>query len=492
VSRGGDQESLRHSAFLSLKGRAFSGALLAFFALRMIVWGALLPPWGGFDEVAHQGLIETCADQSGWPRFLSVVVPPRLVKASATTRTMANYETQQSPLYYIAAGRLMRLLPRWSPAGELYFLRFLSILLTLGVAILTLRASKSFDLPSRVDWLPLAWISFIPGFAIALVRVSNDALAAFLIAAALAALVRDGETRPGKDLAGAVAAGLAPWAKLYGAVVVPVSAAHWFLHRRGGERTRLLSLVLVPPALLAMFSWRLNGTIVPLQENLSAAAPVRLSEVPWARDLWTVAKTHIWVSGSDATVFPTWVYLFPVFSLVVICVGALVEGAGGGEPPAPRRAATLAVTIGFFGAAQAYHALRNFAANRKPGGSGGWYLWGTALAEALLLSLLFGMRPRLRRWLPFLFGVFLALTILGDIAVAADSGKLLIVTEMNRHILGLRSSPIRLAVETFVSSRPAPVAILAMVLAPVSWMAGLAAILAVARGVKGSQRLRVV
>jgi hypothetical protein len=471
-------------------------ALLAFLALRLLTWAALLPPWGGFDELAHHGLVETCAARFGWPRFEAVRIPPELnasalmagtsLTGSAATsqhwplRTEpppVNYETQQSPFYYLLLGRMLALLPHMAPVVELYVLRFGNALITLSIALISLRSARLCGFTATTYWLPVAWMAFIPGFVIAFERVSNDALCALLVTAGLGAIVSTPGRNVARDQVTVWSAGTACWVKLYGVVTLPLAALHWILRRRGQYRIVLLILLFSPVGLLAFFNWRVNGTVVPLQENLLPTGRVGLWEVPWVRDIWTVAKTQVWVSGSTAIVFPTGCYVAAIVFLSTIAViGIWTALLARNE--ALRYAVVMSLGgLAFFGVEQAYHAVRNFAANRASGGSGGWYLWSLALAEGILLSAAFEARLKLRRYLIPLFSIFFGLTICGDAAVIMDAGGHLLTTPGNRHICGVAVTSLTAAVNDFLRVRPKFIGPSGLVLAFLSWCLGALALM---------------
>jgi hypothetical protein len=458
--------------------------LLLFLAGRLVAWAFLLRPWGGFDEYAHHGYVETWAEQPRWRRFESVYVPDRLVLAERGWRTRGqapegtaappidppfparrgNYETLQAPAYYLGAGTLIRLLPSLSPVAELYVLRLANAALALLVGLATLAGARRIGFGARA-WLPVALLGFVPGFAIALVRVSNDALCAFCLAIGIGASLEDSRGRR-RPLLAAAATGAAPWAKLYGVAGIPGVLARAL---RRGERHRAVSaaLLLLPVAALALLSRRIHGSAIALAEVLTRPGPVAFRDVPWLRDAWTVVKTHLWVSGMSVRVFPTAVYVVLAAGLAACAIAAAASGTFEGRDR--RNPASLAIPVAVFVAALAYFAKKNFASYRSPGGVGGWYLWAMALPEALLLALGFVRGPRGRRWFPILLSGFLILTVAGDLALFAEPSGLLATT--NGHISGLRGSFAGVA-EAFRRTRPAPAAIAAEIAAPLSWILG--------------------
>ena len=487
--------------------------VLALLAARLLAWAFLLPPWNGFDEPFHQGYVETCAEVPAWHAFDSALLPPRLVEGmrnwplypryaeqfgarsygDASPRPVppavagGNYEMLQSPAYYVAAGYLLRWLPALPPIVELYLLRCANALLAFLVGLLTLRAARRTGFERR-SWMAPAVLAFVPGFSLALVRVSNDALCALLmtIAVGLSLERTDGIAR--RPVAAAAAAGFAPWAKLYGLAALPALAIDAL---RRGERNRLsrLALLFLPPAALAYFSQRINGSAVSLLEILSHPKPVEVRDVPWLRDAWTIAKTHLWVSGMSSFVFRNPLYIALLAGLAGCVYLTMREVGVGGNPESRRNLFRIGAPILFFLVALAYFAWKNFARFRAPGGAGGWYLWSLALPEALLLT--WGIsRRRGSLWPALLFGAFLLLTAAGDLVLFCEvSGKLL-TDAGNRHVRGIGAASLSELSTAFFHSRPTGAAWTAIAFVAISWLVGVLVLVAGARsqGTPGDAR----
>jgi hypothetical protein len=272
----------------------------------------------------------------------------------------------------------------------------------------------------------------------------------------------------GPSLAGAIAAGFAPVAKLYGwaALVLPAVRA---ARRRDVRGLGMAAALVLPGAAAAAWAWSRNGSPVPLQENLRAVTSASPWEVPWLRDAWTVAKTHVWVSGMGFHVFPTAVHLVAVAALAALAARTAVAVRRDRELRAS--AGALAAPLALFGAALAYHAWRNYSYFRDSGGSGGWYLWAMALPEALLLTFGLSRRARLTA-LAAGAALFLALTIAGDAALFLEGTGALLESGPHHHIAGASSVPPGVLLDRFLASRPRPAAFLALLLTPLSWVAG--------------------
>ena len=383
-----------------------------------------------------------------------------------------NYETQQSPLYYWTAGLLLRLAPHRSPLEELYMLRFINAALAFSVGLLIWKVVR----PAQLAWVPVALLALIPGFGIAMCRVANDALCTVLISVAVAGALSVGS---GMRLAtaGSLAAGIAPWAKLYGLAVVPITAVRESLRRGTRIGTRLLRLILVlsPQVVLTFCSLKLLGHPFPVMYNIRHAPLVPLTSVPWLQDAWAVAKSHIWMSGMSFLVFPTWIYVVPVllFGWGLFLTLSLISAS---DRKDRKDLAVLVGSVAVFVIALAYHDWRAFSFYGGPGGTGGWYLWAVALPEMLLLT--YGARKKgmIRQWILPVLAVFALLTIMADVALFLDSTGLLVRTSRN-HIAGVTSASLSRIVSGYLASRPRPVAIAAAISAISSWL--LAALLLV-------------
>jgi hypothetical protein len=468
--------------------RLLERALLLTILLRLFATVLLVPPFSGFDEPYHLGLIVDCRDRAHFPDFLETALPTDLAdgvrrwplppayahelggtpwgqtpqKRLTPAARLENYETQQAPLFYVVAGRIAALVPVRSAVGLLYLFRSLDALLAFGVAILTRSGARALGFGERA-WLPLAVLAFVPGFALALSRVSNDALAALLVSVAVLGTLR----AAGPSVGGALAAGFAPAAKLYGwaALVLPVMRA---LRRRDRLGVAIAVSLVLPGGAVAAWAWARNGSLLPLQENLRDVTSAAPWEVPWLHDAWTIAKTHVWVSGMGFHVFPTSVHVLAALALLglaALTVATVWRNLGLRAP-----AGALAVPLALFGAALGYHAWRNYSYFRDSGGTGGWYLWAAALPEALLLTLGLSRRPRLTGLAAGL-ALFLVLAVAGDTALFLEGTGALLETGVGHHIAGAASDKsFGDLVETFLASRPRPAAILALVLVPLSWV----------------------
>ena len=203
-----------------------------------------------------------------------------------------------------------------------------------------------------------------------------------------------------------------------------------------------------------------------------------LAEVPWLRDVWTIAKTHVWVSGMGFHVLPTPIHVSAL--LLLLACAALSAAAVRRVPGLRRPAALLAIPLALFGVSLAYHAWRNFSFFRDSGGTGGWYLWAMAVPEALFLTLGLSRRARLTGLAAGL-ALFLALSIAGDVALFLEGTGALLERGPHHRISGVAGLPPGILLERFLASRPSPAAFLALVLGPVSWGVAVRAVASVGR-----------
>jgi hypothetical protein len=339
--------------------------------------------------------------------------------------------------------------------------------MALGVGVLLVKTARRLD----VGWIPVALLAFMPGFGVAMCRVSNDALCALLMSAAVAgALVSD--NKGWGPTIGSAAAGLAPWAKLYGLAVLPGSAFREATRRDSpaGRRWIRVLLITAPAIALAIFSFKILGHAIPIMYNIRGAPSASIFDIPWIRSAWTVAKTHIWISGMSFLVFPTWLYLAPLAFLFWGLWLTIVSLRSGTVETS--KIVVLAAPLLLFAAALGYQEWRGFSYYGGPGGSGGWYLWSVALPEMLLLTYGAGRRGMIRGWTIPVLASFLVLTVLGDLALFCDAAGILASTA-NGHIQGVIAAPLSRVVADYADSRPRGAAVASVGFAAISWCVAL-------------------
>ncbi|MGE5412898.1 MAG: hypothetical protein ACM3NW_01890 [Syntrophomonadaceae bacterium] len=447
------------------RGPSLEAVFLAALVLRAMAWVFLLPPWAGFDEAFHQSYALDQAERLRWPGFGGVTLREDVAREVRRwtlleeNRRLAagvpNYETQQSPLYYWASGLCLRALPGLEPLPGLYLLRLGNAALLLASAVLTARAARRLFAGSA--WLPVAYLALLPGLGVALCRVSNDALATLLISIAVAATLPEVSAR--FAAAGALAAGLSPWAKLYGLASIPGSV---LAALRGRSRVLRLGLAVLPAIALLSLSRVVLGRIFPLQENLVKGSDAGLLEVPWWKDLWSLAKTHVFVAGVPSLVFPKPVYLIALAALAFAAIRTLGCWRREGST-----LVFLAMPLVLFVLSLLYHAWRSYSAVREPGGTGGWYFWSMLLPESLFMTWGLARRPAPARWRTPALAFFVALTAAGDAILLGLPSNSLVVR--GQEVFGFRAPSLAAIGEGLVASRPPVVAALAVAFTLGSW-----------------------
>jgi hypothetical protein len=182
-----------------------------------------LPPFEGFDEIAHYSYIEQIARTGALPRVgdtlrqdaIDVSLKYRFFTADAKfikrvrqalkaprdppatgqpgSRDQENWEVQQPPFYYLLLTPAYLLSERWSLVGQLALLRGLSYLAAwLSLCIAVFVADKSFSASSlrrAMTTAPALWPFVFPGWFPEMARLGNDSLVALLVASAVAVVI---------------------------------------------------------------------------------------------------------------------------------------------------------------------------------------------------------------------------------------------------------------------------------------------------------------
>ena len=291
--------------------------------------------------------------------------------AQADRRSLQNPENHQPPLFYLAAGFLLRLLTSadptgWlaTPDGALLWVRVLSLCL-LSVAMLFPLRVLLRDRPRFLIALGLLLL-LLPGASEALVRCSNDAALFCWSAFLLYALDRRASAA---WMCVLLAAG--PMIKLTALPVVAVAIV-WLWQRglRRGAVLGALSAVLVFPV-QALRGWlwggtyEFNRTLPGIHETVSQVA------VGLARSLYTIVKTVFWLGGWSSFRAP--VFLVIAWFLLLIAFLAAARFRSSGSSLWPHAAGAAVAILG---------CLLFVIGNRRFyggwGGVGGWYIWGWA------------------------------------------------------------------------------------------------------------------
>ena len=180
-----------------------------------------LPPFEGFDEVAHYSYIEQIAKTGTLPRagdqlrqdaldareygnlFTSdtkiikrvrqALKAPRDPPATGEPGSRENWEVQHPPFYYMLLTPAYLLSERWSWVGQLALLRGLSYLAAwLSLCLAVFVADKVFSasgLGRAMVTAPALWPFVFPGWFPEMARLGNDSLVALLVASAVAVVI---------------------------------------------------------------------------------------------------------------------------------------------------------------------------------------------------------------------------------------------------------------------------------------------------------------
>lgn len=173
-------------------------------------------------------------------------------------------ETVQPPLYYRAAGALLRALDLHEPDAALDALRVVSLLVHLAVVLLAHALARRALADGNAVLLATLLCAWLPLHARQAGLVSNDVLARLLCALALLLAADAGAAwRPGRAVGALLASGLAlaTKASAVGAALAAVLVVGSARERRAAGRRRGLSAAVAGVALLAAAAlyWHLAG-----------------------------------------------------------------------------------------------------------------------------------------------------------------------------------------------------------------------------------------
>ena len=218
--------------------------------LRLTLIG-VIPPGKGMDEPAHFNYVRCLWREQSLP-----------VQEKPFEPGFEEHEYYQPPLYYGLAAVWGLGAADLDCHGAMLAVRALTPFLALIVVLLSFAYAR-FCFPGRGDvaWAAAVFVALLPAFASITSTVSNDALAAAVIAAALLALVRamvQDSARWRWTLVG-VLFGLGMWVKSSAVVIAPLAILAGVLRdgrRRGWRRLRgpaqaiLIGLVIASPWLV--------------------------------------------------------------------------------------------------------------------------------------------------------------------------------------------------------------------------------------------------
>jgi len=432
-----------------------------------------MPVWEGFDEPYHLAYVTFVARHGRPPAFdepslpveyarLTPLLPSWLPHAPSFDRwrregvawrqasrerarnvgsgmagpeqyVRTNYERQHPPLFYYAAAPLAWLMRAASLPSFLIGARLYCVLLASFLVPLTARLATLL-LPRRGLFFALPLVALLPNTLFFADRITNDALAWPVLAAAVGQLVLAARRPSRKHF---VALGLltaaGAWTKMTLLPLLPASLVAALLARRRVDGRRieyLLEAAALPALLIApLFAWNTTASgvwsgitynIFPLHPDLSATlAQWRLLDIPLLLRQWV--RMHLWAGGWEFLQPPAGVYRAALASLGALSLAVLAAARWrGGKLPGGSRWLSLLSLVLFFIGAMFFHALSAAAAGTLVGkpplaGSEGWYfdvlrpIEACAAAALMLVAI-----PKDRTALAT--GLLLGLLILADAA----------------------------------------------------------------------------
>ena len=437
MSLFGDRPSLRSTRPPTRRSLA---ALAVLAVARLAFHAVFLPAFAGPDEPQHlarirdfaarslseafagrfvdaplleeQGLYPCDASRNGaagCPGFdraagaFDLLRPPPAPAPPRGAQPIPNVESNQPPLFYAAAGLVLRPFPL-RPAAQLLAARLLTVALVAAALFGPLRR-LSRRWPAGLAAAGLLAL-LLPGASEALARCSNDA-AVFL----WAALVLDRLDRRTSPWAMAVLLAAGPLLKLT-AIPVVVFAVVVLARETGpaaAAASLAASLAVVPVQALRGWMWggtlELNSAAAPMAEPFASAA------VGLLRSAYAFVKTALWVGGQSLRRPPRWLVAawFAALGATALCVR---------PRPTPRRALAHGAALAAALAGFVVFAVANRRLYGVWGGVAGWYLWtwspwiGEAAAD---LTALPGRAARV------LLGLEAALVVAANAAWLADA-----------------------------------------------------------------------
>lgn len=295
---------------------------------------------------------------------------PAPAGAPRGARAIPNVEANQPPLFYLAAGLLLRPFPL-RPAAQLLAARLLAVALVAAALFGPLRRLVR-------GWPPAVAVAgllalLVPGASEALARCSNDAAVFLWASLVLAALAR--RTGPAA-LVLLLAAG--PLLKLTAIPVVVFAVAVLARERSPAlaATAGAASLAILP--VQALRGWMWGGTLeLNARAAASPAEPIASAAAGFLRSAYAFVKTALWSGGQSLRRPPRW--LVAAYGAWLAAAAAILRLRPLARRPLAHGAAAAACAAGF-----AVFALANRRLYGVWGGVGGWYLWSWSpwIAEA--------------------------------------------------------------------------------------------------------------
>ncbi len=414
-------------------------AIWACFVARVVFYCAMLPLWEGYDEWAHFAVLRAMAAQGELlvsrdrpvprdveeslgmapvPWELRTLPPPsvtqdafwglgadeRQQREQALRRmpaawrsqdgvALTTYEALQPPLYYWMLAPVLRLMSGAALATQVVVLRWLSgLMASVAIPLVFFVAREVFEEPVALGCAAI--VALMPGFAMDVARIGNDALAVVLFSGLTWAILR--AARAGVP----VLLGFGLLTKVYFLTAAPAAVAR--LRRRWW---------IAPAAAFAMAGWWYvrnlvtTGTLSGLSEsvilrNIGVVEMIRrIPAVPWLTAVDAILFSHLYFGGWSSLMVRSWMYHVFYVLAALAAVGLIWQWKN-------EAVRWLLAVYGLFWIGQLYNVLLLYLSKGLPG-SMGWYMYAVVAAEVVLCVAGFG---RFRRGAAaggaILFGLF--------------------------------------------------------------------------------------
>lgn len=236
------------------------------------------------DELEHTDYVRTIAEQARLPIYGQELIDPTLLAVylheypgpfdpthyqRLPQYIYLGYEALQFPVYYIVAAPVYKIFDR-DPRAAIYALRMQNVAFS-GALLLVLMLLLRGVFPGRPEVAALAPLTFLmmPGVSLRHSQVTNQVLAALLLAVLFTLLLRNGKSSPGRV------------AFVEGALL-------------GVAVLTKITVVGLGPSILAAWATRTGGL---RQRFAPGAAGFVLATLPWL--IWSLAVYHFplpWVT----------------------------------------------------------------------------------------------------------------------------------------------------------------------------------------------------
>jgi hypothetical protein len=401
------------------------------------------PIFSPVDELEHTDYVRTIAETGRLPVYGSARIDPTLLAVYLheypgpfdTTHfnlpavVYFDYEAVQFPVYYIAAAPVYVIFHRDARVA-IYALRLQNVLYSAGL-LLVLMLMLRWLFSARPEVAALAPLTFLmmPGVSLRHSQVTNQVLAALLLAALFALLLQKGKTSPRRQaLAEGALLGIAVMTKITVLGAGPSVLAAWAT-RAGGIRPRLLpgaagfAITMLPWLVwsLAVYHSPLPWVTTHLNVAICNCAP------PNSAAVWNAFVRALWVNfilpfewvGSSGACTPQCYAISPRTQLMkvgLVVAGVMTVAALGWALLALRRRGTdiwrpaLLALLAIAGVVTGIIGL-DVSLNR---------FWSTDLREvyvfaAPMVLLLGGLAARFdRRWVVLVLGAVVILWLVID------------------------------------------------------------------------------